>query len=117
MMDRPPAANLLTQLVASAGRRAPEADWLPPASGVGDLAESGYLGTASAYVVRNSKIVTHVAGTPFETTVYKLGDKYFAVRSNEFGYANYEMISPPNNLLNIGKEVKVPPEADRATPQ
>ena len=24
-------------------------------------------------------------------TVYKLGDKYLAARSNEFGYANYEV--------------------------
>jgi hypothetical protein len=35
--------------------------------------------------------VTSVADTPFQTTVYKLGDKYLAARSNEFGYANYEI--------------------------
>ena len=29
--------------------------------------------------------------TPFAVTVYKLGDKYLAARSNEFGYANYEL--------------------------
>jgi len=28
---------------------------------------------------------------PFAVTVYKVGDKYIAARSNEFGYANYEV--------------------------
>jgi hypothetical protein len=32
-----------------------------------------------------------IAGTPFEVAVYKVGDKYLAARSNEFGYANYEV--------------------------
>jgi hypothetical protein len=27
-----------------------------------------------------------------EIAVYKPGDKYFGARSNEFGYANYEII-------------------------
>ncbi len=33
----------------------------------------------------------NVDGTQFDVTVYKLGDKYIAARSNEFGYANYEV--------------------------
>jgi len=32
-----------------------------------------------------------IDGTPFEVTVYKLGDKYVAARSDEFGHANYEV--------------------------
>ena len=35
--------------------------------------------------------MTTIAGAPFEVTVYKVGDKYVAARSNEFGYANYEV--------------------------
>ena len=31
-------------------------------------------------------------------TVYKLGDKTFAARSNEFGFANYEIIPTPKAL-------------------
>jgi hypothetical protein len=31
-------------------------------------------------------------GTPVEIAVYKAGDKYVAARSNEFGYANYEIV-------------------------
>ena len=30
--------------------------------------------------------------------VYKLGDKYYGARSNEFGYANYEIIPVPTQL-------------------
>jgi hypothetical protein len=29
--------------------------------------------------------------SPYEVAVFKLGDKYYGARSNEFGYANYEM--------------------------
>ena len=36
-------------------------------------------------------LVTTIANTPFEITVYKVGDKYVAARSNEFGYANYQV--------------------------
>jgi hypothetical protein len=32
-----------------------------------------------------------IAGNPFEVTVYRVGDKYFGARSNEFGYVNYEI--------------------------
>jgi hypothetical protein len=35
-----------------------------------------------------------MVGTPVEITVYKLGDKYYGARSNEFGYANYEITLP-----------------------
>jgi hypothetical protein len=30
--------------------------------------------------------------------VYKVGDKYLAARSNEFGYANYEISTPKPEL-------------------
>ena len=29
--------------------------------------------------------------TPFEITVYRQGNKLLGARSNEFGYANYEI--------------------------
>ena len=45
-----------------------------------------------SYFIQNGKIVNALAGTPIEITVYKVGDKYVAARSNEFGYANYEII-------------------------
>jgi hypothetical protein len=39
-----------------------------------------------------------MVGTPFEVTVYKLGDKYYGARGNEFGYANYEIVPPIKEL-------------------
>jgi hypothetical protein len=58
----------------------------------GDSIEASYLGTSRTYNIANGKIVTDIVGTPIEIGVYKVGDKYVAARSNEFGYANYEII-------------------------
>ena len=63
----------------------------PPAGEVSDVLHSGDVGSPAHYEVRGGKIVTTLANTPFEISVYKLGDKYIAARSNEFGYANYEV--------------------------
>jgi hypothetical protein len=89
---------------------------VPQPSEVSDVAQTGYLGQSGAYSIQDGKIVTSFVGTPFGVTVYKMGEKYMAARSNEFGYANYEIIPPPNNLTNIGKDVHVPAEADSASP-
>jgi hypothetical protein len=58
----------------------------------GDLVAASYLGASRMYNIVNGKIVTELEGTPIEITVYKVGEKYFGARSNEFGYANYEII-------------------------
>jgi hypothetical protein len=45
-----------------------------------------------------------IANTPFELAVYKMGDQYYGARSNEFGYANYELLAKgPQNLVPLGK--------------
>ena len=54
------------------------------------------------YNIANGKIVTELVGTPIEIAVYKLGDKYFGARSNEFGYANYEMVPAEAELSPLG---------------
>ena len=59
----------------------------------GDVADASYLGLSQPYYINNGKIVTSLVGTPIEITVYKLGGKYYGARSNEFGYANYEVTS------------------------
>jgi hypothetical protein len=43
-----------------------------------------------------------------EVTVYKLGNKYLGVRSNEFGYANYELIPEVTYLSPLDLPVKKP---------
>jgi len=58
----------------------------------GDAADATYLGASRPYYLNTGKIVTALVGTPIEITVYKVGNKYLGVRSNEFGYANYEII-------------------------
>ena len=67
----------------------------PPAGEIGDVLHSGELGSPAHYEIRGGKIVTTIASTPFEVSVYKVGDKYVAARSNEFGYANYEVQTAP----------------------
>jgi Protein of unknown function (DUF3604) len=76
---------------------------------VGNAAEASYLGNSGPYYINNGKIVTALVGTPIEITVYKVGDKYFGARSNEFGYANYEItqaVVELNPLGPIGKSPK-----------
>jgi hypothetical protein len=68
----------------------------------GDAVDASYLGTSRTYNIVNGKIVTALVGTPIEITVYKLGDKYFGARSNEFGFANYEMIPNVAELSPLG---------------
>ena len=63
----------------------------PEAGEMGDVLHSGELGSPAQYEIREGRIVTTIGGTPFEVTVYKVGDKYVASRGNEFGYANYEV--------------------------
>ena len=65
---------------------------------VGDLTEGSYLGTTRHYTISNGKIVTELAGTPIEVTIYKVGNDYLAARSNEFGYANYKLVPIPKEL-------------------
>ena len=65
---------------------------------VGDLSTHAYQTVATPYSIANGKVVTMLANTPFEITIYKIGDKYVAARSNEFGFANYEVVPTPQAL-------------------
>ena len=58
----------------------------------GESIEASYLGASRTYNIANGRIVTDLVGAPIEIRVYKVGDRYIAARSNEFGYANYEII-------------------------
>jgi hypothetical protein len=78
---------------SSSGRRlVTGVDGRQPEPGeIGDVLHSGELGAPAAYEIKDGKIVTTLMNSPYEVAVYKLGDKYYGARSNEFGYANYEM--------------------------
>jgi hypothetical protein len=68
----------------------------------GDAVEASQLGTSRTYNIANGRIVTDLVGTPIEISVYQLGDRYLAARSNEFGYANYEISAPEPELNPLG---------------
>ncbi len=63
----------------------------PEVGEVWDVEHGGALGSPAEYEISGGRLVTTLEMTPFAVTVYKLGDKYVAARSNEFGYANYEV--------------------------
>ncbi len=81
---------------------------VPLPSAVGDAASASYLGTSGPYYINNGKIVTALVGTPIEVTVYKVGDKYLGARSNEFGYANYELVPAVAELNPLGPGARSP---------
>lgn len=72
-------------------------------SEVGDAVRNSYLDLPSHYSIKAGKLISDFAGTPFTITIYKLGDTYYGARSNEFGYANYEVVPPVSNLVDHGK--------------
>jgi hypothetical protein len=74
-------------------------------SGFGNVEGDGYKGRTTSYKIEGGKLVTFVSQEPYSLTFYKLGDSYYAARSNEFGYANYEIIPPPQIAINPLDEV------------
>jgi hypothetical protein len=74
-------------------------------SGAGKLVLDGYEGTTLRYKIESGKLVTFVSQEPTAVTVYKLGSTYYGARSNEFGYANYEIIPTPQIAANPLTEI------------
>ena len=77
-------------------------------SGFGNVVRDGYQGTTTPYKIEGGKLVTLVSQDPYAFTFYKLGDTYYAARSNEFGYANYEIIPAPQIAVNPLTELSQP---------
>jgi hypothetical protein len=83
----------------------------------GNLAQRGYEGVTAPYSIADGKVLTSFDQDPVEMTVYKMGGTYFAARSNEFGYANYEIVPKAPELLHpLGKDLMPNPSqaADQA---
>ena len=49
----------------------------------------------AAYSIQNGKVVSSIGNTAFDLTFYKMGGAYYAARSDEFGYANYQITATP----------------------
>jgi hypothetical protein len=60
----------------------------PDPGEIGDVLHTGELGSPAQYEISGGRLITTIHMTPFEVRIYKFGDKYFAARSNEFGFAN-----------------------------
>jgi len=77
-------------------------------SGYGNVMRDGYQGTTTTYRIAGGKLITYVSQDPYALTFYKLGNSYYGARSNEFGYANYQIIPAPqiavNPLTEIGNQ-------------
>src|SRR5271165_5843276 len=78
---------------------------------VGNPMRNGYQGATTPYKIEGGKVITKVAQDPYSLAIYKLGDTYYGVRSNEFGYANYEIIPYPpfaqNPLAALGNQLAI----------
>lgn len=95
---------------------------IPQPSEFGNLAAHSYLGEAnSAYSISDGKIVTNFGNRDYSYTVYKQEaagsgsndtpkPTYHFARSNEFGYANYEVVAPPTFLGTEITDAVVPTE-------
>ena len=71
---------------------------VPQPSDFGELAMKKNGGVGTPYVIKNNQVTTMVGNAPFSYTFYKMGEQVVIARSNEFGYANYEMVPPPKFL-------------------
>jgi len=69
-------------------------------SGYGNVFREGSEGTTIPYKIGDGRLITLMSQDPYSTTVYKLANTYYGARSNEFGYANYEIIPSPQYVLN-----------------
>lgn len=87
---------------------------IPQPSEVGDIAQASYLGQSTAYAIKDDKIATNFGNKEYDIAVYKVAggaakaDRYVAARSNEFGFANYELIPEPVFLATEVKDAVVP---------
>lgn len=86
---------------------------VPQPSEVGDIAQAAYYGQPTGYAIRDDKIVTNFGNREYDLAVFKVAggaaggaakqEGYVAASSNEFGFANYELIPEP---VFLGTEVK-----------
>ena len=85
-------------------------------SGYGNVERDGYQGT-TPYKIEDGRLITFVSQDPYALTFYKLGDTYYAARSNEFGYANYEIVPDAKFAINPLTEVVSNSRSTRGSPK
>lgn len=67
----------------------------------GNVAQDAYLGVPVHYEVTDGKIVENFGNELLNWTAYQAGDRTLLARSDEFGYANYEVVPTPATLVDL----------------
>ncbi len=62
-----------------------------------------YLGLPTGYEIADGKVVEDFGNGTLSWTAFKSGDKTLMARSDEFGFANYEVIPAPSELIDLDK--------------
>ena len=60
-----------------------------------------YLGLPTSYEIKDGKVIENFGNAPLEWTAYKSGDKTLLARSDEFGFANYEITAVPGAINDL----------------
>ncbi|MCQ3828169.1 DUF3604 domain-containing protein [Microbulbifer elongatus] len=67
----------------------------------GFASKDSYLGLPTRYEIKDNQIVEDFGNGPMAWTAFKSGDKTLLSRSDEFGFANYEIIETPKHLIDL----------------
>ena len=69
----------------------------------GFASQGSYLGLSIKYAIKDGKVIESFGNAPLTWTAYKQGDKTLMARSDEFGFANYEVVPEPKSLVDLQK--------------
>ncbi len=90
-----------TQVTLHVGANTPQ----PSATNV--TVSNSYQTVATPYSIADGRVVEQLSGTPIAMAFYKSGDTFYAARSNEFGYANYEILAEgPPDLVKLDPSIE-----------
>lgn len=64
---------------------------VPAGKLAGTMVATFGAGTVASYTIDNGQLITAVGEGELDIKVVKLGDEYYGARSDEFGFANYEV--------------------------
>jgi len=67
----------------------------------GFAAQDSYQGLPKAYAIKEGRVVEDFGNSPLFWTAYKSGNRTLLARSDEFGFANYEIVPVPESLVEV----------------
>ena len=75
----------------------------PAPQHTGFASDDSYWGVPTSYEIKGSQVIEHFGNGPMSWTLFQSGDTTLLARSDEFGYANYEIIKPPTHMTDLEK--------------